>query len=253
MNKPLSSGDAVSMLIMMVTGFYLIINSGINLYAGENAYVLTLAAGIGMIYALYRFYTRSTSISGRPETLAEHFKPILDGIEDSKANQEEIFKRLEAINYNIERVVAQDGNKSLSPHSVHHMTMLFRYNLLITLSLAFYIFMVFFPQWYTFYLSLIMFILWWALITYHHQFWGKPEAWYWLIIPFVFIPLFVIVFTSLYPITIMFGILFFGLIAYSFLYYTWCRYAATGIIPFDIGRRINDIKKKLKTKEPETN
>lgn len=248
-NKPISFGDKASMLLILLGGIYLMINSIVHLFLGERFYILALAAGIGIIYASYRFYDKTISpVQSEASVTKEHLKPVIEEIEISRTEHDEILERLETMNYNLERVASQES-KNLSNSSVHHMTMLFRYNLLVTVTLAFYIFMVFFPEWYTFYISLITFILWWALITYHHDLWRKPGAWYWLTIPFLFVPLFVIVFTALYPVTIMFGFLFIGLIVYSFLYYTWCEYAATGIVPFGIGKRINTIKTMLKAKE----
>lgn len=250
----LSYGDKASLLMMLISGTYLIIDSGIHLLLGERFYILTFAAGTGVLYASYRFYAMTFSPPVKPDSsgiTTSGMENIMAAVEASRTEHFEILKRLKEIDRATRCTAFQGATENLPPGSVHSITMLFRYNLLVTMTLAFYIFVVFFPQWYTFYLSLITFILWWALITYHHDLWRAPEAWYWLTVPFLIIPLFIFIFTALYPVTIMFGFLFILLIAYSFLYYTWCEHAVTGIVPFGIGTRIEAIRDMLRKKEPE--
>jgi hypothetical protein len=107
------------------------------------------------------------------------------------------------------------------------------------------------------YLSPIVFVLWWALITSHSNLWELTQAWYWVAIPILIVPVYSILFSALSTANTMLFIMYIGLGLYVISYYMWSERTTRGILPFGIGERIQNLKNMLRSeareqkKEPE--
>lgn len=263
-----SLGDLLALGLMIATGLYFIITSALKIaamfFGTMNTFDLLLniagaAAGYGLIFGAYRFVTRSNflkAIADRifVEALYDRIEPLLRDIAETKAGYDILSERVDNLNYNVNDIRKSIELGKTNPHNnlipvqyaIKNITNQFQYTMLTTITLALYMFMVYYPQWYVPYISPLTFVLWWALITSQHDLWELPTAWYWVAIPLLFIPMYTILFTALYSANAMFGTMYLGLGTYVLSYYIWCEYTTRGILPFGIGERIHNIKTMLR-------
>ncbi|VVB85399.1 Uncharacterised protein [uncultured archaeon] len=263
-----SLGDVLVLGLMIAAGLYFIITSALKIsdlvFGTMNTFdllqsILGAIAGYGFLFGAYRFMTKSTFLKAIAdsifvEVLYDRLEPLLADIAETKAGYDILNERIDNLNYNVNDIRKSielgktNPSNNLVPvqFAIKSITHQFHYTMLTTITLAMYIFMVYYPQWYVPYMSPLTFVLWWALITSHHDLWEVPKAWYWVAIPLLFIPLYTILFTALYSANAMFGTMYLGLGAYALSYYIWCEHATRGILPFGIGERIHNIKTMLK-------
>lgn len=275
-----SLGDILAIGLMIATGLYFIISSALKIvdlfFVNMNYFDLLLnimgaAAGYGLIYGSYRFVTKSNFLKAIAdglfvEALYDRLEPLLADISETRASYDILSERVDNLNYNVNdiRKSIETGKRQqendLIPlqYAFRNITNQFHYIMMTTVTLTLYLFMFYNPSGIIPYLSPIVFVLWWGLITSHSNLWEEPKAWYWIAVPILIIPMFSILFTALTTANTMLFVMYIGLSIYVFLYYFWCERTTRGILPFGIGERIQNLKnmlrseaKKQEKKEPE--
>ena len=262
-----SLGDILALGLMIATGLYFIITSSLKLadlfFGSMNSVDLLLnlmeaGAGYGLIYGAYRFVTKSNFLKSIAddlfvEALYDRLDPLLGDIARTGGSYDILSERLENLNYNMNDIRKSiEGGKrqpenDLIPlqYAFKNITHQFHYIMMTTVTLSLYLFMFNNPGGILPYLSPIVFVLWWGLITSHSNLWEETRAWYWIAIPILIIPIFSIIFSALSSTNTMLLIMYIGLSVYVLSYYIWCERTTRGIIPFGIGERIHNIKKML--------
>lgn len=264
-----SFGDILALGLMLATGLYFIITSAlkIGIMVSGNLDMIEMLisiigaiVGYGLVFGAYRFVKRSASLKLIAdnlfvEALYDRLEPLLAEIAETKASYDILSDRLDNLNYNMndmrKSIELGKSTSDLAPvqYAMKNITYQFQYTLLMTITLAFYMFMFYNPGTLVPYLSPIIFVLWWALITSQHDLWELPRAWYWVAVPILFIPIYTLLVAALYSPNIMLLVMYLGLGAYAFSYYFWCEYTARGILPFELGERMLNIRTMLEKPE----
>ncbi len=266
-----SFGDILAMGLMLATGLYFIITSalkiGVMVFGSMDMVdlftsVLSAIAGFGLIYGAYRFVKRSTYLKAIAdsifvEALYDRLEPLLSDIAETKASYDILNERIDNLNFSMDdiRKSIELGKSSPSSdlipvqYAIKKITYQFQYTMLTTITLGIYMFMFYNPGVIVPYLSPLVYVIWWAVITSQHDLWEVPKAWYWVALPLLFIPMYTILFTALYTVNLMLLVMYLGLSVYVLAYYVWCEYTARGILPFGIGERIHNIKIMIKKPE----
>ncbi len=266
-----SFGDILALGLMIATGLYFIITSalkiGVMLFGNMDEVDLLMsmagaAVGYGLIFGAYRFVKRSAFLKAIAdsifvEAIYGRLEPLLADIAETKVSYDILSDRIDHLNYNVNDIRQSIELGKANPsndvipmqYAMKNITHQFHYTMLTTVTLAIYMFMFYNPTAITPYISPIVFVLWWGLITSQHDFWETPKAWYWVAVPVLFIPMYTILVTALYTPEIMLLVMYLGLGAYTLSYYTWCEYLARGILPFGIGDRLHNIRTMLKKTE----
>lgn len=274
-----SLGDILAIGLMIATGLYFIITSALKIadlfFINITSFDLLLnimgaSAGFGLIYGAYRFVTKSNFLKSIAddlfiEALYDRLDPLLGEVAQISGSYDILSERVENINYNVNdiRKTIEGGKRQpendLIPlqYAFRNISHQFHYIMMTTVTLTLYLFMFNNPSAILPYLSPIVFVLWWGLITSHSNLWEETRAWYWIAIPILIIPMFSVLFITLSNTNTMLLIMYLGLSVYVLSYYVWCERTTRGIIPFGIGERIQNIKNMLRSegqeqrKEPE--
>ena len=266
-----SFGDILAIGLMLATGLYFIITSALRIGAlvfgimdtlDLMTSIISAVVGYGLIYSAYKFVKRSANLKAIAdsifvETLYERLEPLLADISETKVSYDMLSEKIDSLNYNVNDIRKSiELGKNVSSgdivplqYAIRNIKHQFQNTMLTTFTLAMYMFMFYNPSDIVPYLSPVIYILWWALITSQHDLWEVPKAWYWVAVPILFIPMYTILFTALYTANIMLLVMYIGLGAYVLSYYIWSEYTARGIFPFGIGERIHNIKTMLKKPE----
>ena len=264
-----SLGDILAIGLMIATGLYFIITSALKiadlLFVNMDSFefissLMGAAAGYGLIYGAYRFVTKSNFLKSIAddlfvEALYDRLDPLLGDIAQAIGSYDNLSEKIENLNYNMNDIKKSiEGGKKependLIPiqYAIRNITHQFHYIMLTTVTLTLYLFMFNNPSGILPYLSPVVFVLWWGLITSHSNLWEETKAWYWIAIPILIIPMFSILFSALSTTNTMLLIMYVGLAVYVLLYYVWCEHTTRGIVPFGIGERIHSIKKMLRS------
>lgn len=274
-----SLGDILALGLMVATGLYFLITSGLkiaDLFLGTMNFfdlllnTIGIVVGYGLLYGAYRFVTKSNFLKSIAdglfvEAIYDRLEPLLEDIAQTGASYDLLSEKVENLNYNvndirksIENEKVKQGNDLIPlQYALRNITHQFHFIMLTTVTMTLYLFMFYNPSAIIPYLSPIVFVLWWSIITSHSNLWEETKAWYWIAIPILIIPIYSILFTLLYTANTMLFIMYIGLAVYIFLYYMWCERTTRGILPFGIGERIQNLKTMLRSegreekKEPE--
>ena len=264
-----SLGDILAIGLMIATGLYFIITSALKIadlfIVNMNSFDLLLnilgaSAGYGLVYGAYRFVTKSNFLKSIAdnlfiEAIYDRLEPLLQDIAENRASYDILSEKVDNLNYNmndirksIEKGKGQQENDLIPlQYAFRTITNQFHYIMMTTVTLTLYLFMFYNPSGIIPYLSPVVFVLWWGLITSHSNLWEEPKAWYWIAIPILIIPMFSILFTALTTANTMLFVMYIGLSVYVFLYYIWCERTTRGILPFGIGERIRNLKNMLRS------
>ncbi len=266
-----SFGDILAMGLIIASGMYFIVTSGLKiaeLLSGSMneldvfISIITAAVGCGFLFAAYRFIKRAAFLKAIAdsifvEAIYDRLEPLLSDIAETRAGYDILSERIDNLNYNVNDIkksidmgkIEKSGELVPMQFAIRNISHQFHYVLLTTITLAMYIFMFYNPGALTPYLSPLTYIIWWAVITSQHDLWEETKAWYWVAIPLLIIPMFSILFTALFTVNYMLLVMYVGLGSYIILYYVWCERKVKGILPFGIGERIHNIKAMLKKKD----
>jgi len=96
------------------------------------------------------------------------------------------------------------------------------------------IFVVEYPLGIVHYFVLVIYLIWWALITSEYKLFNDKTAWVWALAPIMTVPVGGIILDAAWGPNIMIGILFFILFFYIYFYYSWAAYVTVGFKLIDL-------------------
>lgn len=84
------------------------------------------------------------------------------------------------------------------------------------------------------YFILILYLMWWALLTSEYKLFNNKTAWIWALAPIMIVPVGGIILDAAWGPNIMMGILFGLLFLYVYFYYSWAAYVTVGFKLIDL-------------------
>ncbi len=269
----MSGFDKIVVVVLLTVGLFYLVSSIIQI-----SYVFTdefdslifireaaqIFAGAVLIFGAIRFIRKNTYLERIvdqmfEEIIYDRFEPVLRDIAEVQVGYDSVSSQIRSLNYSINDLKKsiefapgagtyqiQDISTSASLRRVYN---LFMYVVILNVTLAVYMFMIYYPQWYIPYLAPLLFVMWWVVITYEYNQWNNSSAWMWVFAPILILPIYTMVFGLLTSTNQMFAIMYLGLGLYAVSYYTWSMYNASGTLPFGLHKKLEDIANY----EPEMN
>ena len=261
----MSGFDKIVVAVLLTVGLFYLISSIIQI-----TYVFTdefdslifireatqIFAGAMLIFGAIKFIRKNTYLERIVDQMFEdiiydRFEPVLRDIAEVQVGYDSVSSQIKSLNYSINDLrksiefapaagtyQAQDVSVSASLRRVYN---LFMYVVLLNVTLAVYMFMIYYPQWYIPYLAPLLFVMWWVVITYEYNQWDNSSAWMWVFAPILILPIYTMVFGLLTSTNQMFAIMYLVLGLYAVSYYTWSMYNASGTLPFGLHKKLEDI------------
>jgi len=96
------------------------------------------------------------------------------------------------------------------------------------------IYVVEYPLGIVHYFVLVIYLIWWALITSEYKLFNNKTAWVWALAPIMTVPVGGIILDAAWGPNIMIGILFFILFFYIYFYYSWAAFVTVGFKLIDL-------------------
>ncbi|MCK5660918.1 MAG: hypothetical protein KAH86_06115, partial [Methanosarcinales archaeon] len=192
----MSSWDKIAYALTVSVGLFYLITSIFQLaflFTGEfdlaifMREVIQIGAGAGLLYAASRLVKKSTFL----ERIADHmfeeiiqdrFEPVLREIAEVQVGYDSVNHNLESLSYNIDDLrksiefapdvhamsdmagttmnMAPQVSNAVTSASLRRIYTLFTYVVMLNITLAIYMFMIYYPQWYVPYLSPLLFVMW---------------------------------------------------------------------------------------------
>lgn len=208
--------------------------------------------GVGTMMGALLLLKRETSMHYMADEIFDsviysRLEPVLEDVAGVQVNLEDVEKKLDMMNLNIQRLEEKKETTTASqvapPADIYNYI---KYFILINMTLAAFLFMLQFPLGYTPYAVTMMYIIWWVSITLEYKLWNVESAWIWVFVPTLTLPVLTIIMSGYLRDYQLFGLTFLGLVVYVFAYYTWCSYMVKGILPFGMHTAMKDIAEKLK-------
>ena len=97
------------------------------------------------------------------------------------------------------------------------------------------------------YFILLIYLIWWALLTSEYKLFNNKIAWVWALAPIMTVPVGGIILDAAWGPNIMMGILFGLLFFYVYFYYTWAAYVTVGFKLIDMKIMKDYILKNMDT------
>jgi hypothetical protein len=97
------------------------------------------------------------------------------------------------------------------------------------------------------YFILVIYLIWWALLTSEYKLFNNKMAWVWALAPIMTVPVGGIILDAAWGPNIMMGILFGLLFFYVYFYYTWAAYVTVGFKLIDMTMVKDYILKNMDT------
>lgn len=219
--------------------------------------IIQIGVGVGLLYAGLRLVKKSIFL----ERIADHmfeeiiqdrFEPILREIAEVQVGHGTVNHNLETLNYNrgdlrksiefapepVSTAMAPQISSAITSVSLRRIYTLFTYVVMLNTTLAIYMFMIYYPQWYVPYFSPLLFVMWWATISHENKLWDNRTAWFWVFVPVLVLPIYTMIFGMITATNQMFAIMYVGLGLYVASYYIWGMFTANGTLPFDLHLRL---------------
>ncbi|VVB87878.1 Uncharacterised protein [uncultured archaeon] len=265
-----SFGDILAIGLMIASGLYFIITSALKIaeliFGSMNELdlsisIITVMLGYGFLFAAYRFIRRAAFLKAIAdsifvETLYDRLEPLLADIAETKAGYDILSERIDNLNYNVNDIrksiewgKTEQYRELVPAQFAKNIRNQFQYVMLTTITIAIYMFMFYNPNVLTPFIGPITYIIWWAVITSHHNLWEETKAWYWVAAVILVLPMTTIMFSALFSPDYMLLIMYLGLGSYILLFYIWCEVKTRGILPFGISERLKNIQAMIKKPE----
>ena len=257
--------DKIAVAVLLLVGLFYLISSIIQItYVFTDEFdsliftreVIQIFAGAILIFGAIRFIRKNTYLEQMvdqmfDEIIYDRFEPVLRDIAEVQVGYDSVSNQIRTLNYSINDLKksiefapsqgAYQSNGASTSASLRRVYNLFMYIVFLNITLAVYMFMIYYPQWYIPYLSPLLFVMWWVAITYEHDQWGNSSAWMWVFAPILILPIYTMVFGLLTSTNQMFAIMYVMLGLYAVTYYTWSMYNASGTLPFGLHEKLEDI------------
>lgn len=201
-----------------------------------------LLIGTGSLFGSIRFIKKSVLFEqlldlGFEKGIYTRLEPILNDIVESQVSMNDVADQLKYMNTNIYRLQKRSHSASTGAGVVDVREEIFRFLrlvLLINVSLAVFIYLLRAYGSVIPYAMAMLFILWWAEITFEFRMWENSWVWVWVFVPILTIPITTILADLLYGDAILVAAMSVVLVIYVVAYYTWGRYLVERTLPFGI-------------------
>ena len=261
----MSGFDKIAVVVLLTVGLFYLISSIIQItyvftdefdsliFAREATQIFV---GTILILGAFRFIRKNTYLERIVDNMFEEiiydrFEPVLRDIAEVQVGYDNVSSQIKSLNYSINDLKksieftpavgtyqSQEVSTSASLRRVYN---LFMYVVILNITLAVYMFMIYYPQWYIPYLSPLLFVMWWVVITHEYNHWDNSSAWMWVFAPILILPIYTMVFGLLTSTNQMFAIMYIVLGLYATTYYTWSMYNSSGTLPFGLHKKLEDI------------
>ena len=201
---------------------------------------ILLLIGTGSLFGSIQFIKKSILFEqlldlGFEKGIYARLEPILNDIVESQVSMNDVAAQLKYMNTNIDRMQKRVHNPGAEVVSVREEIFRFlRLVLLINVSLAVFIYLLRAYGTIIPYAMAMLFVLWWAEITFEFRMWKNSWVWAWVFVPVLTIPITTILADLLYGDAILVAAMSVVLIIYVAAYYTWSRYLVERTLPFGI-------------------
>ncbi len=201
---------------------------------------ILLLIGTGSLFGSIQFIKKSILFEqlldlGFEKGIYARLEPILNDIVESQVSMNDVAAQLKYMNTNIDRMQKRVHNPGSEVVSVREEIFRFlRLVLLINVSLAVFIYLLRAYGTIIPYAMAMLFVLWWAEITFEFRMWKNSWVWAWVFVPVLTIPITTILADLLYGDAILVAAMSVVLTIYVAAYYTWSRYLVERTLPFGI-------------------
>ncbi|MEA1965731.1 MAG: hypothetical protein U9N05_00395, partial [Euryarchaeota archaeon] len=201
---------------------------------------ILLLIGTGSLFGSIQFIKKSILFEqlldlGFEKGIYARLEPILNDIVESQVSMNDVASQLKYMNTNIDRLQKRSHNPGAGLVDIREEIFRFlRLVLLINVSLAVFIYLLRAYGTIIPYAMAMLFVLWWAEITFEFRMWKNSWVWAWVFVPVLTIPITTILADLLYGDAILVAAMSVVLIIYVAAYYTWGRYLVERTLPFGI-------------------
>jgi len=205
---------------------------------------ILLLIGTGSLFGSIQFIKKSILFEqlldlGFEKGIYARLEPILNDIVESQVSMNDMADQLRYMNTNIDRLQKRSHGASAGAGAgvVDVREEIFRFLrlvLLINVSLAVFIYLLDAGGSVVTSAMVMLFILWWAEITFEFRMWKNSWAWVWIVPTIIVFPVTMMIADQLYPSEIVIGAASVVLIIYAAAYYVWSRYLVERTLPFGI-------------------
>ncbi|MCL7411853.1 MAG: hypothetical protein M8350_08660 [Methanosarcinaceae archaeon] len=262
----MSGFDKIAVVVLLTVGLFYLISSIFQIsYVFTDEFdslifireVTQIFVGGMLILGAVRFIRKNTYLERIVDNMFEEiiydrFEPVLRNIAEVQVGYDSVSSQIKSLNYSINDLKNSiefapstggyyQSHEVSTSASLRRVYNLFVYVVLLNVTLAVYMFMIYYPQWYIPYLSPLLFVMWWVTITYEFNQWDNSSAWMWVFAPILILPIYTMVFGLLTSTNQMFAIMYLVLGLYVVTYYTWSMYNSSGTLPFGLHKKLEDI------------
>lgn len=224
------------------------------------ANLILLAIGIGVLYGAIVFVRRTMlytqSIDLMFEDIYPKIEPVLREAASIQVDLEMMGGRLDAMNTSIGHLKKQMQNPDVSGRTGTDtgtgvavgtsVTTFLHLVMLVNITLGVFIFILQYSHWYVPYVLTLLYVVWWLAVTAEYDLWKVSKSWIWVFVPILLVPTISILTATLAGSYVLLAWMAIGLVAYTSAYYLWGRYLIRGILPYDLHRRLNLDRTKLR-------
>ena len=207
---------------------------------GVGVDTLFLLLGFLICYSCIKTYRKAIYYgklveSAFEEGIYRRLEPLLRKFAEVHVQMEELEARLNGIDKKVDAVM--EGQVKAAPGTSIGFAVKSIFLAIVTMSgFVFMIETLLSPAYLAYCAILLFFILWWLLITSEFELFNEAEAWLFVFLPILLVPIGFILTDMVLDYDDTICIFFFVLMIYAFRYYSWAVLRTKGAPPFDIRR-----------------
>ena len=246
--------EKIGLISALIISIVILIFSGVSFYIDlfiklNYLYILIdLSIIIVSLYALYYLLNafKRTIITDRlidtafQEGVYARLQPLIENIAQTHVDTNIVLDRISSIDLKVQNILKERYARDISsgdfmqePIAVGtSIKFAIKTVLLIMVTMAAFMFLLNFNLGgITPYAVLLVFIMWWGFITNEYHLWKESSAWAMVFLPILVIPVTVMLLGNLLNYNVLMATLYLSVGSYTFIYYIWAVYAATGSLP----------------------
>ncbi|NJD53228.1 MAG: hypothetical protein FIB07_10210 [Candidatus Methanoperedens sp.] len=244
----LMSALIISIVILIFSIFSLyndiILTDNYN-YAIIDLIVIVLVCMFVVFYIIDEFKSRIvTDIlidSAFQEGIYKRMHPLIENIAKAHIDTNLLLEKVEKIDLKIQNLSKESYEKEINTDNIMQEPIALGTSIkftvksifFITLTMAVFMLLVNFNiGWVTQYAVLSIFFIWWCFITNEYKLWNEKNAWSFVFLPVLLVPVIVMVLNKTLNYNLLIATLYFFVGSYTIVYYLWANYISTGGLPF---------------------
>jgi len=215
--------------------------------------LIFLGIGIFLGYFSVRMYKKSAYYeslvnSAFDEGIYTRLEPVLRKVAETSVEMEDVESRLNKIDHMVQTVLEEQVKMEKSPHAEVEkaiapgtsMGFAMKTILLAIITMSGFFLMIEVNLMGIHYITLIFYVLWWALITGEFELFNNTVAWLTLFAAILLVPFTFMMFHTLFTAILEIGVgenvticIYYAFLwIYAFLYFSWAVYETKGTLPF---------------------